>query len=90
MGYQVIYESIPPKKRRKRNAAKLTAASFLLFHLLVNACWPRGAEVLRGMLWPVQWSDTLERAEVFAEELRYGEDFSCAAENFLRGLMVAD
>ena len=52
MGYRIHYQSEKKKDRKLRNHSRLAvliAVCFLVFLLLVETCWPEGAEVIRTM-----------------------------------------
>lgn len=84
MGYQVIYDG--DNKKRGRNLRfrliPLTGAAWLAFLMLVEACWPRGQEVLREVLVPDFLDSALTAVNAFAEDLRSGEMLPQAWEAF--------
>ena len=87
MGYRVEYQ--PLKKVRgveKRTASVpvLTGLFLLLFLLLVNSTWPRGAEILQGLIFSGDTSVTAAALEELALELRAGEKLPSAFETFCR------
>ena len=86
MGYQILYDTEiqnnPYTKARKSPFGLMVGSSFLFFLLLVSAFWPRGKDVLQGLIWPGERQMTIHAAECFARELRNGEPFGDAAERF--------
>ncbi len=74
MGYRVIYDEKSKKQGRslRFRLIPLTAAAWLSFLLLVNACWPRGQEVLRSMILPEAVNTALESVNTFADTLKSG------------------
>lgn len=91
MGYQVVYEPASKRKQAGHSGKSLvpgmTAACFLFFLLLVNCFFPRGREVLRQVVWPGDREAALQAAEVFIQELRYGENIDDAVESFCREIL---
>lgn len=77
MGYEIVYE-----KKKKRSLGPLAAAWFLVFCLIVGACWPEGREMLRSLLFPGDWTVTAQAAETFALDLKAGEPLGAAVEAF--------
>ena len=65
----------------------LTAVCLLVFLLLVNSFWPKGAEVLRSFLLPGDAAVTVAALEDLSAELRNGEDISSALESFCRKVL---
>lgn len=52
MGYRIHYQSDKKKDRTLRNCSRLAVlivVCFLVFLLLVEMCWPEGAELIRIM-----------------------------------------
>lgn len=87
MGYRVDYQPIKKVRgaeKRKSGIPALTALCLLVFLLLVNSCWPRGARVLRSLLLPGDAAVTVAALEDFAVELGAGDSFPGAFENFCR------
>ncbi len=84
MGYQVIYDGDNKKRRRsiRFRLIPLTGAAWLAFLMLVEACWPRGQEVLREVLVPDFLDSALTAVNAFAEDLRSGEMLPQAWEAF--------
>lgn len=90
MGYQIVYE--PASKKipafyKKSRIPEMAAACFLLFLLLVNGFWPRGREVVQQIVWPGDREAAVQAAEIFVQELRYGEPFADAVESFCREIL---
>lgn len=87
MGYRVDYQPVKKvrgvEKRTARGPA-LTALFLLTFLLLVNSTWPRGAEVLRGLLFSGDAAVTAAALDDLAAELRSGEELDSALESFCR------
>lgn len=87
MGYRIDYgpvRKIRGAEKRRVGAAALTGISFLLFLLLVNSCWPRGSQVLRGLVFSGNAAVTAAALEDFSVELQMGEELPSAIENFCR------
>lgn len=87
MGYRVDYQPIRKVRgaeKRKARVTALTALCLVLFVLLVNSMWPRGAEVLRGMFFPGDAAVTVSALEDLAVELKAGEELTSAFETFCR------
>lgn len=87
MGYRVEYQSgkqVRETKKHRSCIPVLTAVSLLVFLLLVNAFWPRGAEVLQELLFPGDAAVTAAALEEFAMELRAGEELPDALATFCR------
>lgn len=85
MGYRVEYQQVKKVRgveKRTSRVAALTALCLLLFLLLVNGFWPRGAEVLRDFLLPGDAAVTAAALEDLALELQTGEELSGALEHF--------
>lgn len=91
MGYQVVYKPVsknaPVFREKKSRIPGMTAGCFLLFLLLVNGLWPRGREVLQKIIWIGNEETTLEAAEAFVQELRYGDPIGDAVESFCRKII---
>ena len=90
MGYRVDYG--PGNSEHKGNNSLsrvlvLTAVCLLVFLLLVNSFWPRGAEVLRSFLLPGDAAVTAAALEELSAELQNGEDISSALESFCRKII---
>lgn len=87
MGYRVDYppiRKIRGAEKRRTAAPALTGLFLILFFFLVNSTWPRGAEVLQGLLFSGDTSVTAAALEEFALELRAGEELPSAFETFCR------
>ncbi len=84
MGYQVIYDGDDQGQGRslRFRLIPLTGAAWLAFLMLVEACWPRGQEVLREVLVPDTLNAALIAVNAFAENLRSGEMLPQAWEAF--------
>lgn len=82
MPYQITYFKTDKKMHTACWCRRwiLTVCLFLLFSILVSDRWPEGAAVLRQALFP---PETVQAAEVFAQELNCGYSFADAAGNFL-------
>ena len=91
MGYRVEYESAGKRARSSDKPAfrpgTLTAAFLLFFCLLVNACWPRGREVMQAILWPGDPETTQQAVEAFVAELQDGAPLGDAVEGFCREII---
>ena len=87
MGYRVDYQPVNKVRgleKRTARAPALAALCLVLFCLLVNSIWPRGAEVMRELLIPGNPAVTVAALEDFAEELKAGEALPSALEGFCR------
>lgn len=87
MGYRVDYQPVKKVRGAEKRTSKipaLTALFLVLFLLLVNGFWPRGAEVLKEVLIPGDPAVTVAALEDFATELKAGENLSGAWEAFCR------
>ena len=87
MGYRVDYQPVKKVRgvqKRTVNVPAMTGVCLLLFLLLVNSAWPRGAEVLQGLLFSGDVSVTAAALEDMAVELRAGEELSSAVETFCK------
>lgn len=87
MGYRVEYQPIRKirnAEKRRSMAPALTGLCLLLFVFLVNSMWPRGAEVLRGLVFSGDTAVTAAALEEFAVELGAGEELSSAFVSFCR------
>lgn len=91
MGYQIVYDSASRQdssdKAKKSSVGIMAGGAFLLFLLLVSTFWPKGREVLQGVLWPGDMETAVQAAEGFVQELRWGEPFMDAAESFCREIL---
>ncbi len=89
MGYRIEYPPIRKLRRQEKRTcsrAALTGICLLLFLLLVNGLWPRGAEVLRELLLPADAAVTAAALEDLAVELKAGEAVSSALTSLCRKL----
>ena len=86
MGYRVEYQMEKTKKTDARPGRfpVMLGACLLVFLLLVSGLWPRGGEVLRGVLLPGNPSVTVAALEDFAQDLKAGETLESALESFCR------
>lgn len=87
MGYRVDYQPVKKVRglgKRTARAPALAALFLILFCLLVNSVWPRGAEMLRELLIPGDAAVTVAALEAFTTELEAGETLSGALEGFCR------
>lgn len=87
MGYRVDYQPVKKVRgleKRTARAPALAALGLILFCLLVNCVWPRGAEVVREILIPGDTAVTVAALEEFAAELEAGEELSSALQTFCR------
>ncbi len=87
MGYRIEYQPVPKLRRvkKRRSAAlALTGIFFLLFCVLVNLLWARGAEVLGKLFFSGNVAVTVDALEHFVMELGAGEEFPSAFETFCR------
>jgi len=87
MGYRVEYQSVRKVRGVEKRTSSLPALiglCLMLFLLLVGSCWPRGAQVLRGLVMPGNPSVTAAALEDFALELKAGEALPSALEGFCR------
>lgn len=87
MGYRVDYQPVKKVRgveERTARAPALTAVCFLLFLLLVNTVWPRGSEVVQGVLFSGNVTVTASALEEMVVELRSGEKLYSAVETFCR------
>lgn len=87
MGYRVDYQPVKKVRgveKRRIGVPALTGLFLLLFILLINSVWPRGAEVLRGLLFSGDISVATAALEDMAVELRSGEELSSAVETFCK------
>lgn len=83
MGYRVDYLPIRKVRRaEKRSAAvpALTAVFFLVFLVSVNLFWAEGADVIKQLL-PGELTAAADALEVFAQELKAGEQLKSALEH---------
>lgn len=91
MGYRVDYQPIKKVRGAEKMRSRVpffTALCLLLFLLLVNSAWPRGAEVLRGLIFPGDAAVTAAALEDFTVELRSGQPLSGAFESFCRKIIM--
>ncbi len=91
MAYRVDYQPIKKirgAEKRVAAAPALTALCLVLFFLLVHTVWPRGAQVLRGLLFSGDTAVTGAALELFAQDLRAGEAFSSALQTFCRTILA--
>ena len=87
MGYRVEYQPVKKVRGAEKRTVwvpALTGLFLLLFLLLVNSTWPRGAEVLQGLIFPGDASVTAAALEELTVELRAGEELASAFETFCR------
>ena len=90
MGYQVEY---PPFARsdgypkRISRISALTVLFLILFCLLVNSAWPRGAEVLKQLLFSEELVISAAALEDMAQELHSGARLWDAANVFYDKLL---
>lgn len=85
MGYRVDYRPIKKIRRaekRRSGLAAMTALWFLIFLLLTNGLWPRGAEVLQSVLIPGDPEITTAALKSLVEDLKAGEPLADAVESF--------
>ena len=90
MGYRVDYGPVKQERKGRSSISRvlmLTAVCLLVFLLLVNSFWPRGAQVLRSFLLPGDAAVTAAALEDLSAALRNGEEISSALENFCRKVM---
>lgn len=90
MGYRVDYQPIKKVRgaeKRKTRVPALIAMCLLLFVFLVNSLWPRGAEVLRGVIFPGDTAVTVSALEDFAVQLKAGEELPSAFKTFCRKMI---
>lgn len=90
MGYCIRYPSGYPEDPGKRKGSCLagrTLCFFLLFLVLTNLFWPRGAAKLRQMVAPWDAEHTARAVVTFREDLRAGETLEEAALTFCRELL---
>ena len=85
MSYHVDYVKTGHRRVAAPGFRRLvfTACLFILFCILVSDHWPEAVNVLRQTLVPM---DTLQAAEVFAQELNCGYSLADAARNFLASI----
>lgn len=84
MGYRVIYSTGKRVHPKRSSAAALTGLCFLLFLILVAAVWPEGWEVVcKGN------HAAVDALETFAGQLRSGEEFSGAFQDFWKRMTNA-
>lgn len=85
MGYRVDYrpvKKIRGAEKRHTGLPAMIAVWFLLFVLLVNAVWPRGAEVMRGFFFSGDAEVTAAALETMAVDLKNGKPLPAALEAF--------
>lgn len=90
MGYRVDYQPVKKVRGVEKRTARLPAliaVCLVLFLLLVNCTWPRGAQVLRGLFFPGDAAATAAALEDFAMELKAGEELPSALESFCRSVI---
>jgi len=88
MSYRVEYQPAGQAKKGGSRLIALTALCLLLFLLLLNGFWPRGAQVLREWVLPGDAAVTAAALEELAVELKSGEPISGALEDFCRRVMA--
>ena len=86
MGYRVEYQMEQTEKTDARPGRfpVMLGSCLLVFLLLVNGLWPRGAQMLRELLLPGNPAVTVAALEDFAQELKAGEALESALESFCR------
>lgn len=85
MGYRVEYgpvKKVRGLEKRFSRVSALTALFLLLFFLLAGNFWPRGAEVIRKLVFPGDPAVTASALEVMTDQLREGEELSDALHCF--------
>ncbi len=91
MAYRVEYGSGKAKRsefRKKKTAGGKVWAFFLLFLLLVRLYWPAGTQVLRELLMPGASQTAFAEVQTLTEQLRDGEPFGQALENYCRRILA--
>lgn len=91
MAYRVEYGSGKAKRSeipKKNKVRGKIWGFFLLFLLLVRLYWPAGTRVLRELLLPGASQTAFSAAETLTEELREGESFGQALENYCRRILA--
>lgn len=85
MGYRVDYQPIKKVRgaeKRTVSVSALTGLCFLLFVIIVNSTWPRGADILRGVIFQGNAAVTAAALEDLTAELTAGEELFSAVEAF--------
>ncbi len=90
MAYRVDY--LPVKKIRgaekcRSRIAALTALFFLLFVFLIHNTWPRGTQVLQGLLFPGDVQAAAAALEDLTQNLRTGQPLPEALEVFCQTIV---
>lgn len=91
MAYRVEYGSGGAKRseiRKKKTAGGKVWGFFLLFLLLVRLYWPAGTQVLRELLLPGASQTAFAAVGTLTEELREGESFGQALEDYCRRILA--
>ncbi len=89
MGYRIIYggvKKVRGTERRTSRRAALTGLFFLIFLILVQSLWPRGAAIVKGFLVPKAASVMVVSLEEAASELKSGEGLRTVLEDCFLGL----
>lgn len=90
MGYRVEYRPVKKVRRVEKRTVRLPALTglcLLLFVFLVSSFWPRGAEVMRGLVFSGDVAVTAAALEEMAGELRAGAGLSDAVETFCQKII---
>ena len=91
MAYRVEYGSGGAKRSeiwKKKMVGGKAWGFFLLFLLLVRLYWPAGTQVLRELLLPGASQTAFAAAETLTDQLREGEPFGQALENYCRRILA--
>ena len=91
MAYRVEYGSREAKRseiRKKKSVGGKAWGFFLLFLLLVRLYWPAGTQVLRELLLPGASQTAFAEVQTLTQELREGEPFGQALENYCRRILA--
>lgn len=83
VGYHICYDEEPRTGGTGRKRRWILTLFFLFcFFWVVSACWPEGREILKFLMIPGDPDQTLQAAEVFAQEIGSGFALGDAARNF--------
>jgi len=85
MGYRIEYgpvKKVRGLERRCSRRAALTAMCLLLFSICVGCFWPKGADVMRNLLFSGDAAVTAAAMENLTEDLQAGEPVTDVLRDF--------
>ena len=92
MSYRVEYPcNMIPKRRPKKPGLRLpllTCLFFLLFLLVLNACYPHGQQVMRRVFLAGGGEALVSAVHTFADSIEQGTGIPQAVQAFCRDLVV--